>query len=435
MKKAEKKKAREEGLAVPAVPDVSEERKVTRTGSGEKLKGSPLARTATRTPPATLAQPLKAVELTSNEFYYETDLAAEQYGPDAQQVINGRLYRRYQFGPGEKAPVELLLQVFCDRWYTPKTLAQIEQVTGLHPPRGPYTQEEHAQGQVLVEQHCADHGLTQHEFRDLFMGRSAMGKAKARLTGFLTDAARHFRGRPLCSVFRFFRRMLHPEHRLGRWTPDECAALLRLHAQHGPRWDAIALQLGRSNITCRDRFRMEDAREARGPWSPAETARLVELVAQFRLEHAHVFTDSRGTPVTRYPRYIRWGWVQERLGRRSALRCSQKWCELKARLRTTGSLGEAIKALACTWTDHDNRVLLRHLYDLGYVSRAEIVWDDVIASLRAASHPALQLSNHHVAAPGLSEPELQLRFQRLCAHCMRGSLASLFALFHVPTRA
>ena len=152
----------------------------------------------------------------------------------------------------------------------------------------------------------------------------------------------------------------------------------------------------------------------------------------FRLEHAHVFIDSRGTPVTKYPRYIRWGWVQERLGRRSALRCSQKWCELKARLRTTGSLGEAIKALACTWTDHDNRVLLRHLYDLGYVSRAEIVWDDVIASLRAASHPALQLSNHHVAAPGLSEPELQLRFQRLCAHCMRGSLASLFALFHIP---
>jgi len=352
-----------------------------------------------------------------DEFYDTMDLLQEEIPEDAELVIAGRVYRRVHLPPGEKPSSELLLRTFCDRWYAQKFLKKISLATGLRVPTGHYTKAEHKLAKEIMEKYCCENNMTIEEFRDLFMrhdsgARPASDHRKVLQKGFLMQAAVHFGGRPLASLNRFYRRLLHPEHKLGAWSKEESALLLQLYAIHGPKWNVIGSQVGRSNSSCHDQFRSLTFGYLGADWTALEVNKLVQVVAAYRLEHAYVFTNSSGQSVTKYPREVNWRWVAARMDNRNSRNCFVKWSMLKTLFERKGHIRETLQVQSKSWSLQDEAVLLRHIYNLGYTAVSEINWAEVSESISNATDPAMRFSNATLQK-SFTENDLSLRVQLL----------------------
>ncbi|PCH33331.1 hypothetical protein WOLCODRAFT_159989 [Wolfiporia cocos MD-104 SS10] len=74
--------------------------------------------------------------------------------------------------------------------------------------------------------------------------------------------ARGIPGRTDDACSKRYREALDPALRRGDWSAAEDAALAAAHARLGPRWGRVGLELGRSGLGCRNRWRMLERKKA-----------------------------------------------------------------------------------------------------------------------------------------------------------------------------
>ena len=69
----------------------------------------------------------------------------------------------------------------------------------------------------------------------------------------------------------------------GKWSAEDTAKLLQLHAERGNKWKQIGAALGRHPENCRYKHRdlLLGETERKGKWSPEEEAKLLDLVTHY----------------------------------------------------------------------------------------------------------------------------------------------------------
>lgn len=61
--------------------------------------------------------------------------------------------------------------------------------------------------------------------------------------------------RSVQSIHNFCHRKFNPNNYKGDWSEDEVRKLILLHKEHGPKWEQIAGELGRTSTNVKDKFR------------------------------------------------------------------------------------------------------------------------------------------------------------------------------------
>lgn len=88
-------------------------------------------------------------------------------------------------------------------------------------------------------------------------------------------------GRPRYQCERRWKKVLCPQIRHGKWTPEEDEALIEAVKRHGRNWMVVQQFVpGRTDVKCRERYiNTLDPNIERGPWSEFEKEKLGEFIA------------------------------------------------------------------------------------------------------------------------------------------------------------
>eukprot|EP00126_Sphaerothecum_destruens_P008670 Sdes_comp20305_c0_seq1m13923 len=191
--------------------------------------------------------------------------------------------------------------------------------------------------------------------------------------------------RPLIAIYKHLYRLYGPGTDCGgRFSEEEDKKLRRLMAIHGPKWMTIGAQMGRSDRSVSDRWRILAAEEKHGtginggPFSQEEDQRLLDAVRSLT---AGNIPDS-GIP---------WTAVSEMVGSRNYYQCKGRWSnmvqrKLKKKSNSKPSANPADSALIPTkkaklpqWNNSadDDLELLRRIDACSVVNETDLVWSDL----------------------------------------------------------
>ena len=91
-------------------------------------------------------------------------------------------------------------------------------------------------------------------------------------------------------IYGYVSRHYDSDNYKGKWSDEEKKKLTDLVAEYGEKWKEVGKNLGRLGHACRDKWRMMRNNPKSGDWSPAEVARLRELVNEY-------FAQNNAAPV------------------------------------------------------------------------------------------------------------------------------------------
>lgn len=298
---------------------------------------------------------------------------------------------------------ELLTGTFADRWMTVKTLSRVEQRTGLRYVRGKFTNRERRLALQLTEEYCREHRMTLDAFHQAMFGNIGV---HYRMHDFFMRGAQYYSGRPVTAFYQFLRRLLHPGNFLGFWTAEEDSQLRALVKVHGKQWEEIGREIGRTGVSCRDRYDIiKYERRNIGMWSDDEITRLNAAVAEFNSRRA-TSTDTSiptvDTNITASDTNIpavdtnisadfsdssdlkgsAWIWISEQVRTRTPRQCLGRWraiCRLRNRalFAAIHSPNETGPAIPRRWNADDDQLLCRYLYELVVEDESEVIWDAI----------------------------------------------------------
>jgi hypothetical protein len=135
------------------------------------------------------------------------------------------------------------------------------------------------------------------------------------------------------SVYRFMRRHFQDTTQKAHdWTPEQDEELIKLHAQHGPKYANIAKLLGRSDddVTQRWKNRLQHrATKQTGVWSEAELRAFVSSLEEYRtlLIASSAEPENAGKDIWEMDlKSISWGSISNGMeNSRTRQQCADKW--------------------------------------------------------------------------------------------------------------
>lgn len=142
------------------------------------------------------------------------------------------------------------------------------------------------------------------------------------------------------SVYRFMRRHYqNTTQKAHDWTPEQDDELVKLHAQHGPKWAHIAKLLGRSDddVTQRwkNRLQHRDTKNT-GAWSEAELRAFVKSLEEYRnlLIENSADPQKAGKDIWEMDlKSISWGSISNGMeNSRTRQQCADKWRKIQKNL-------------------------------------------------------------------------------------------------------
>jgi hypothetical protein len=142
------------------------------------------------------------------------------------------------------------------------------------------------------------------------------------------------------SVYRFMRRHYQDTtQKAHNWTPEQDDELVKLHAQHGPKWAHIAKLIGRSDddVTQRwkNRLQHRDTKNT-GAWSEAELRAFVKSLEEYRnlLIENSAEPQKAGKDIWEMDlKSISWGSISNGMeNSRTRQQCADKWRKIQKNL-------------------------------------------------------------------------------------------------------
>jgi hypothetical protein len=144
------------------------------------------------------------------------------------------------------------------------------------------------------------------------------------------------------SVYRFMRRHFqNTTQKAHDWTPEQDDELIRLHAQHGPKYAHIAKLLGRSDddVTQRWKNRLQyRATKKTGAWSEAELRAFMRSLEEYRnlLIASSAEPEKAGKDIWEMDlKSISWGSISNGMeNSRTRQQCADKWRKISKNIIT-----------------------------------------------------------------------------------------------------
>lgn len=144
------------------------------------------------------------------------------------------------------------------------------------------------------------------------------------------------------SVYRFMRRHFqNTTQKAHDWTPEQDDELIRLHAQHGPKYAQIAKLLGRSDddVTQRWKNRLQyRATKKTGAWSEAELRAFMRSLEEYRnlLIASSAEPEKAGKDIWEMDlKSISWGSISNGMENcRTRQQCADKWRKISKNIIT-----------------------------------------------------------------------------------------------------
>ncbi|KAJ5390090.1 uncharacterized protein N7496_001158 [Penicillium cataractarum] len=144
------------------------------------------------------------------------------------------------------------------------------------------------------------------------------------------------------SVYRFMRRHFQDTTQKAHdWTPEQDEELIRLHAQHGPKYAHIAKLLGRSDddVTQRWKNRLQHRNTKRtGGWSETELRAFMTSLEEYRnlLITSSAEPEKAGKDIWEMElKSISWGSISNGMeNSRTRQQCADKWRKISKNIMT-----------------------------------------------------------------------------------------------------
>lgn len=231
-------------------------------------------------------------------------------------------------------------------WFTSREDKEMLRWRGHAWRQGMWSREETELLQRNIQEYCSQQGI--HDPAALIFKMS-----KEERSGFYRVIARGL-NRPLFSVYRRVIRLYDNHNHIGKYTTEEVKKLRELRKKHGNNWQAIAVHLGRSAASVKDRCRLLNEHCNRGAWTADEEERL----------SAAVYELAQVIPGEQVTSGISWSEVSGRVRTRSEKQCRTKWLNYLNWKRTSG----------VEWSKADDTQLICRLSVCGVGEESQVDW-------------------------------------------------------------
>ncbi|XP_053137944.1 transcription termination factor 1 [Hemicordylus capensis] len=191
--------------------------------------------------------------------------------------------------------------------------------------------------------------------------------------------------RPWRLVYYRARKMFDPHNRNRRYSEREKRELKKYHALYGNDWKKISGLMDRSSHSLEMKFSEIKGEPKSGPWSRAETKKLVEAVEEVlksklkRLEEGGEEEEAdRALELRREYLYkgIPWSQVEAKVGTRHRKQCTKKWTSFVTKKmshwKTGGQRPEHLQGKIN---------LIERMYRLNIQDACEIDWEELSSAM------------------------------------------------------
>jgi len=170
-------------------------------------------------------------------------------------------------------------------------------------------------------------------------------------------------------IYGYVSRHYDSDNYKGKWSDEEKKKLTDLVAEYGEKWKEVGKNLGRPGHACRDKWRMMRNNPKSGDWSPAEVARLRELVNEYFAQNNAAPGRGAGEANEHLPLRdnINWKAISSKIGTRSENMCMQKWYRIAPDATAAGQ-----------WSAGEDSVLISNIIKLGAASESTTPWDQCV---------------------------------------------------------
>ncbi|GLB33968.1 putative myb-like DNA-binding domain containing potein [Lyophyllum shimeji] len=234
--------------------------------------------------------------------------------------------------------------LLANKWLNASKLAELVKTEGLVYKKGKFSAIEEQQLKTALENYRITRGLTEQQMMELVYPSSD----KSRDNAFWSELTSAVPQRPIIAVYHHVRRMLHPMQKLGKWSPEEDAALAQAVVDLGQQWEKVSQRVGRRAI------------RVTGPWSKEEEEQLTRIVTDMTIKQGKDIDND-----------VFWGRVSELMGgKRGRQQCRIKWTD--ALSKTIKNEGQKPR-----WSQQDAYILVHKVDSLNVRDDTEIDWKTI----------------------------------------------------------
>eukprot|EP01113_Clastostelium_recurvatum_P034750 TRINITY_DN4753_c0_g1_i5.p1 TRINITY_DN4753_c0_g1~~TRINITY_DN4753_c0_g1_i5.p1 ORF type:complete len:709 (+),score=158.10 TRINITY_DN4753_c0_g1_i5:51-2129(+) len=191
--------------------------------------------------------------------------------------------------------------------------------------KGKWSKAEDAVLQAAILSFLRQHGIDE----EYGMSQLFNGLKNPEFRGCWTTVAKALPHRSHEAIYEHARTRFEKPEEKGPWTPEDTAKLLDLVKVHGPKWATIAKELRRRRVSCRDKYREVSLTDRQtGRWTDVEADRLREIVRKMLGETVY---QERWMPEK-----IPWDAVAKEMKTRDKYQCIAKWEKICRKQRKSG---------------------------------------------------------------------------------------------------
>ncbi|XP_054545186.1 transcription termination factor 1 isoform X2 [Talpa occidentalis] len=195
--------------------------------------------------------------------------------------------------------------------------------------------------------------------------------------------------RPWKLVYYRAKKMFDVNNYKGRYSKGETEKLKIYHSLHGNDWKKIGEMVARSSLSVALKFSQISSERNHGPWSKAETQKLIKAVEEVILKKmspqelkevdSKLQENTEGClSIVREKLYkgISWVEVEAKVETRNWMQCKSKWTEILTKRMTKGhDVYRGVNALQAKIN------LIERLYEINVEDANEVDWEDLASTI------------------------------------------------------
>jgi hypothetical protein len=187
--------------------------------------------------------------------------------------------------------------------------------SGVYIKKGKFTQSECKIIEEKINAYLEDNGISEEDFLAYIRDPNSTTTENAKkASGVSLYVAKFLPGRYVNSVNQMLKRKYNIFNHHGKWTLEEDQKLLQLYALNGRNWKATAMEIGRTPLNCKDRYKLLEGQRCNSSgsnWTEEEEERLREIVMARMNGQPDLFLD--------------WIGIATALGTKNEKQCKAKW--------------------------------------------------------------------------------------------------------------
>ena len=252
--------------------------------------------------------------------------------------------------------------------------------SGVYIKKGKFTQSECKIVEEKINAYLEDNGISEQDFLAYIQDPNASNVTEnaKKASGVSLYVAKFLPGRYVNSVNQMLKRKYNIFNHHGKWTLEEDQKLLELYALNGRNWKATALEIGRTPLNCKDRYKLLEGQRCNSSgsnWTEEEEEKLREIIV----------SQMNGQPDL----FLNWISIATALGTKNEKQCKAKWhYDLSNRKVCKGDLVE--------FSREEDRAICTAIKNREYLHEKDIVWSALFRDIPNRSRVSIWTRWRHL---------------------------------------